>query len=175
MFLKRDVDFKLLFLIIIVVLAIVGVTVLYQTSFGDILGKYSNLKNKYEGTAVNLTQKIEELNACLRDKYNLTMEIENTQSYQQKAQEEYNKIYKSTESQLQNTAATLEGTQRDLADAQRSLDAKQQELTEVRSELSDVKTEKQRIETKYERLKDDVDECKSSSDKAACVSSINTN
>ncbi|MEK6867279.1 MAG: hypothetical protein AABX98_00510, partial [Nanoarchaeota archaeon] len=88
-FMQRDIDFKLILLILIVIIAIVGLTLFYQSSAGNIIRKYNKVTDKLEETSENLTITMAKLESCDTKVDNLTVELESAMNYQVEAQDEF--------------------------------------------------------------------------------------
>src|SRR3989338_2337187 len=102
-FMQRDIDFKLILLILVVIIAIVGLTLFYQSSAGSIISKYNKVKDKLEETNENLTITIAKLDACAVKTENLTIELDAVLNYQLESQDEFNSLYTETQTNLEET------------------------------------------------------------------------
>ncbi len=172
-FMQRDIDFRLILLILVVIIAIVGLTIFYQSSAGNIIRKYNKVTEKLERIQDNLTTTTVMLDACGAKVVNVSVELEGALSYQQTAQSEFNTLYQETENTLQETESTLSRTQNELQETEA-------DLSETQTDLSSCETAKTAYEDAagkadgyaadaLERL----DACKQCSDVTSCQTCIN--
>ena len=106
-YMKTDVNFKLLGLVILVATIIVIIVIIYQASLGKINTSYSTIEGELKLTNANLTKTNNLLLECNQKAENLSKDINETQLFLEKAQSEYNKIYEQTEGELSQTEKEL--------------------------------------------------------------------
>ncbi len=128
-FMKQDINTNLLFLIGVVITATVLLTLYFSHSVGNVNVDYNQLEDKYEATFDNLTSTSTQLGSCKAFIANLTMDINESKTLEQKSRDEYNKIYEETEGELTKTQSTLKETKD-------TLDKTVTELQKTSTELS---------------------------------------
>jgi chromosome segregation ATPase len=173
-FMQRDIDFKLIILILVVIIAIVGLTIFYQSSAGSIISKYDKVKEKLEDSQDNITTTTVQLDSCVKTLSNVSAELDHAQAYQYEAQDEFNELYQETENQLQSTESQLSNTENELEETN-------QELTDTeteRDECIDTKANYEEAASNADNYAEDVqstlDGCQGCSDVTECQACITT-
>lgn len=165
-FMKRDVNFGLLILIIVSIVLFSGFSVYYQTTFQDVSLEYQNKLDQLGRVTSELSSKRQELN----ETYSLRVKAEEDkkvldQRYKD-ASDENSKLsadntnlaleVSSTKSQLAEKTAELDASKNLLAQTQASLSAAKGEVTALKSQRSNLKDEIECLE--LEAAKADADE-----------------
>lgn len=172
-FMQRDIDFKLILLIILVIIAIVGLTLFYQSSAGDIIRKYNKVTENLEKAQENLSVTQTRYDACIAKVSNLSAELEGATEYQLNAQDEFNTLYTETQETLQETETSLQNAQDELEEAQSDLSNAQSELSTCQATNQEIIDDVNSAEGYAEDVEDTLDNCKSCSDVSSCNSCIN--
>lgn len=172
-FMQRDIDFKLILLILVVIIAIVGLTLFYQSSAGNIIRKYNKVTEKLEASQENLTVTSVKLKACDAKIENLTVELNEALDYQVSSQDEFNSLYTETKSSLEETQSSLSRAEEDLEDTEA-------ELSQSQSDLDSCETTKQSYEDAADKANNyaanaqsTLDECQGCTDVNSCHTCIN--
>ncbi len=172
-FMQRDIDFKLILLILVVIIAIVGLTLFYQSSAGSIISKYNKVKDKLEATNENLTITMAKLDACTAKTENLTIELDAALNYQLESQDEFNELYTETQSTLEETESSLQNTEDELEETQADLETAEGSLSTCEVTV-DTNREAADNANKYaQSAQSRLDDCKSCADVATCNTCIN--
>lgn len=173
-FMQRDIDFRLILLILVVIIAIVGLTIFYQSSAGNIIRKYNKVTEKLESAQENLTTTTVRLDACDAKVANISVELESALSYQQSAQSEFNTLYQDKESALEEAEATLQNTVEDLEDTQTELNQTQTDLSTCDTAKTVYEDAAGKAEGYVNNALDKLDDCLKCTDVTGCQSCINT-
>jgi len=154
-FMKRDVNFGLLILIIVSIVLFSGFSVYYQTTFQDVSLEYQNKLDQLGRVTSELSSKRQELN----ETYSLRVKAEEDkkvldQRYKD-ASDENTKLsadntnlaleVSSTKSQLAEKSSELDATKTLLAQTQSSLSSANGEITSLKSQRSNLKDDRERI------------------------------
>lgn len=172
-FMQRDIDFRLILLILVVIIAIVGLTIFYQSSAGNIIRKYNKVTEKLENVQENLTTTTVKFDACEAKVANISVELEDALSYQQTSQSEFNTLYQDKESALEESETSLQRTQGDLDDAQTELNQTQTDLSTCETTKTAYEDAAGKAEGYAEDAWDRLDGCKQCSDVTNCQTCIN--
>ena len=172
-FMQRDIDFKLILLILVVIIAIVGLTLFYQSSAGSIISKYNKVKDKLEQTNENLTITVAKLDACTAKTGNLTVELDAALNYQLESQGEFNELYTETQSSLEETESSLRSAEEKLEDTEADLTAAESSLTTCEATVDANREEADNANEYAQSAQSRLDTCKSCADVAACNTCIN--
>lgn len=171
---QRDIDFRLILLILVVIIAIVGLTIFYQSSAGNIIRKYNKVTEKLESAQENLTTTTVRLDACEAKVANTSVELEAARSYQQTAQSEFNTLYQKTENTLQETESTLSRVQDELQETEMNLNQTQTDLSTCDTAKTAYEDAAGKAEGYANNALDKLDDCLKCTDVAGCQSCINT-
>ena len=154
-FMKRDVNFGLLILIIVSIVLFSGFSVYYQTTFKDVSLEYQDKLNQLGQVTKQLSSKRQELS----ETYSLRVKAEQDknvldQRYRD-VSDENDKIsadntnlrleVSSTKSQLAEKSSELDATKTLLAQTQSSLSSANGEITSLKSQRSNLKDDIDRI------------------------------
>ncbi len=173
-FMQRDIDFKLILLILVVIIAIVGLTLFYQSSAGNIISKYNKVKDRLEETNENLTITVAKLDACAAKTENLTVELDTALSYQLESQDEFNELYTETQSSLEETESSLQNTEEELEDTEADLAAAESSLTTCEATVDTNREAADNANEYAGSAQSRLDSCKSCADTATCQTCINS-
>jgi chromosome segregation ATPase len=171
-FMQRDIDFKLILLILVVIIAIVGLTIFYQSSAGNIIHKYNKVTEKLEVTQENLTVTQVELDACLGDIGNLSVELDGALDYQSEAQDEFNSIYGEQEEELASTSSKLSNAEDKLEDAKANLEQAESDLEVCQETRAEYEDAADKADNYAQNVESTLDGCKSCADTTSCQSCI---
>lgn len=176
---RQDIDFRLIALVIIVVVGIIGLTVFYQSSAGNVVGKYKKLANKYHDLKENLNETEDLLEQCQLKSETLNLKFNETKTYQEEAQEGFNEIFTETENQLEETASTLGNTQDQLKDAKSALSTANDKVSRLEAEkenlqdkYDDIVEDAETVIAKADNVEDDITNCKNNADANTCIASV---
>ena len=150
-FLNRNVNFVLLFLIIIVILGFAGTTVYFQYSIQDINNRY----NKKLGEANSLL-------AALKTEQNKSVELNQAflscSNQSEEEQRDFNVVVTDLTGEKDELNKSLIDTQSKLSSTLVILSNTQKELSDTKSELSDTKEDLLSVQAEKEDLEDKVDD-----------------
>jgi chromosome segregation ATPase len=141
-YITRDANYVLLFLIVIAIIIIVGVTIFYKKNFEELNEEY--------------TLKLDELNRIseeLAQKQSLLNETQLELGLKAKREEDFTTKYteiKGEKDVLEGEKATLEGQKADLED---ELLDRESELRGAKSDIQDLEVEKAAITTERNQFK----------------------
>lgn len=173
---QRDIDFKLILLILLVIIAIVGLTLFYQSSAGNIIKKYNKVSENLKRTQENMTMTLANLDICSKKVQNLTLELDSSLNYQLESQSEFNALYTDTKSSLEDTQTTLESTEEKLDDTKADLEQTENSLEDCQA-TNDANVEAANDADSYaESAQSKLDSCQSTcsgTDVASCQNCIN--
>jgi len=176
---RRDIDFKLILLVVLVVGAIIGITLFYNYAATGVVGKYNDLKDLYESTSNNLSRTTTALNECNNDLSGANEELNETIVFHEESQDDFNSIFQETETELETTQSDLETTKSDLEEALLELEEVTEDLEiadhnlEVAEDrLYDFETIASKVASKGEDVDDDLDDCIDSGDIASCIDNV---
>jgi chromosome segregation ATPase len=173
-FMQRDIDFKLILLILVVIIAIVGLTIFYQSSAGNIIHKYNKVSEKLEISQDNLTTTMVQLDACTSQVGNLSAELNVALDYQSEAQGEFNSIYEEQEEELESTSSQLASTENELENTESELAQAESDLTSCQ-ETKDLYEEAASDADDYAAdVQSTLDGCQTCADVSSCQDCINT-
>jgi hypothetical protein len=173
-FMQRDIDFKLILLILVVIIAIVGLTIFYQSSAGNIIHKYNKVTEKLELAQDNLTTTVVQLDSCLDDLGNLTSELSVALNYQNEAQDDFNAIYEEQESELESTESALETTEGQLLDTKSDLAQAESDLSVCEDVQEEYVDAADNADDYASDVQSTLDNCQSCADVTTCQECINT-
>jgi len=173
-FMQRDIDFKLILLIILVIIAIVGLTLFYQSSAGNIIRKYDKVTENLEKAQENLTVTQAKYGACIAKVDNLSLELDAATSYQLQAQDEFNNLYTETQSSLEETQTSLGNTEEELASVESELTNVNEDLSTCQSTITANQDAADKAKTYGNSVENQLDGCKSCSDVSTCTSCISS-
>ncbi|MFA6888586.1 MAG: hypothetical protein WC254_03750 [Candidatus Woesearchaeota archaeon] len=173
-FMQRDIDFKLILLIILVIIAIVGLTLFYQSSAGNIIRKYDKVSENLEKAQENLTVTQAKYGACVAKIDNLSLELNAATDYQLEAQDEFNNLYTETQSTLEETQTSLENTEEELASTESELTNVNEELDTCETTITANGDAADKAKTYGSSAESRLDGCKGCTDVSTCTSCINS-
>ena len=160
--LRRDIDIKLISMVVLVVVAIVGITLFYNYSASDIVDKYDDLSVELEMTENNLSKTRTKLDKCMSESNYVTQQLNETIVFHEESQEEFNVLYEETSDQLETTSASLEGAL--------------EELDTAKSDLADAESMVVFLEDELATAEDRVDtfesNCVNSGDADSCIANV---
>ncbi len=168
-FMQRDIDFKLILLILIVIIAIVGLTLFYQSSAGNIIRKYNKVTENLEQTQANLTTTLAQLELCTDRVGNLSVELDSALEYQLESQDEFNTLYVDTEAAREEAESDLSQTQEELEDTQSELNQKEEDLNVCEETKTANRDAANNADTYAERAYTNLADCKDCIDAATCI------
>lgn len=173
-FMQRDIDFKLILLILVVIIAIVGLTLFYQSSAGSIISKYDKVKDKLEETNENLTITVAKLDACTAKTENLTIELDAALNYQLESQDEFNTLYTETQSTLEETESSLQNTEDELEETKADLETAESSLSVCEATVNTNREAADNANEYAQSAQSRLDDCSSCADVATCTTCINS-
>lgn len=148
-FMKQDINFNLIFLIVIIIVSTILLTLFYTYSLGSANVEIGEVSEEFEDTLTNLTQTAAELELCLGQKQNITAELNESKKLEEKAREEYNKIYEQTEGELTESQQELKTAKDSLQETTAELNAANAEASKKAAELQEAVKEANKWESKY--------------------------
>jgi len=152
-YMKKDINFGLLILIIATLIAFTGFTIYYRTSFFNLTEDYKEKLNKIDSLVTTLNLEKSKLNET---SYELKLKKEREQDLGTK----YSNI-KSIKEQLEVDKARL---QKDLANALKELASTKLALTQTKTELASTQELANQYETERDSYKSQRDSCRSERD-----------
>jgi len=158
-FMKRDVNFGLLILIIVSIVLFSGFSVYYQTTFKDVSLEYQNKLNQLGQVTKELSAKREELNETYSQRIKAEQDKEVLDQRYKDASDENTVLHSeltSTKVQLAEKKSELGATKTLLSQTQSSLSAANSEVSSLKSQRSSLKDEIDCLKT--EAAKADADE-----------------
>lgn len=147
-FMKKDVNFGLLVLIIVSILLFSGFSVYYQTTFKDVSLEYKQKLDQLSKVTKELGAKRQELNETYSQKIRAEQDREVLdQSYKEASDE--NTVLRSeitsTKLQLAEKKSELDATKNLLAQTQVSLSAANSQISSLKSRVDNLKDDVDRI------------------------------
>jgi chromosome segregation ATPase len=164
---KQDINTNLLFLIGVIITATVLLTLYFSHSVGNVNVDYNQLEDKYESTFENLTSTTAQLNTCNSFTSNLTKDINESKTLEQKSRDEYNKIYEETEGELTKTQSTLKETKDTLDNTVAELQKTTNDLNAKTAALSTAENKINTLEKQIiskDNMIDNIEACAANND-----------
>lgn len=181
MFLKQDIDIKMIGMILLVILGIVALTIFYQSSAGGVAEKYKKLAGVYKDLRGDYNETSIKLNECLEREEILNEQLNETESYQKESQKGFNELFSKTENELEDKKQTLEGTQEELATVKSNLETKNAKIDELNQQVGELEDKYQTVVDKAEKVINkadnvlgDVNSCKNNADANTCITTVQT-
>ncbi|HLC47011.1 MAG TPA: hypothetical protein VJI75_04725 [Candidatus Nanoarchaeia archaeon] len=147
-FMRRNVNFFLLFVIIVIVLSLVGLTTYYEKT-------YQNLSTSYDAKLNEINKLLENLNAERTTLNQTSYELTVRKEREGELSGQYTEVkgtLKEKQVELDQTKASLETAKNDLADTENALAVEQQKvatsivtLAEQQSDINDLKKDKEEL------------------------------
>ena len=145
-YMKKNVNYFLLFLIILLIASFVVFTIYYKSTYQGLSKTFFGLKSTYETTAEELSLRRAQLNATLR-------EFETKSAREESLSGKYADI-RDVNAQLTGDLAT---TRKELADAKTELANTKSELESKKAQLITLQDEVSSLKSTIDNLKEDVD------------------
>lgn len=181
MFLKQDIDIKMIGMVLLVILGIVALTIFYQSSAGGVASKYKKLAGVYKDLRGDYNETSTSLNECLSREEALNEQLNETESYQKESQKGFNDIFSKTETELEQKKQTLEETQNELAAAKSNLETKnakinqlEQQVDSLEDKYTTVVNKAEKVINKADNVLADVNSCKNNADANTCITTVHS-
>lgn len=178
-FMKQDIDFRLIGMMVLVVVCIIGLTIFYQSSAGDVVGKYKKLADKYKDLKADYNETSNSLQICLDREEAVRLKLNETKVYQEEAQEGFNEIFEETETELEETSKDLESTESELASTKSSLTEANSRVAQLENDLSslqdnydDIVSAAETVVAKADNVESDIDDCENNADANTCIGNV---
>lgn len=152
-FMKKDVNFGLLLLIVATLLLFSGFTVYYQTNFKNVVAEYHDKLEQLQGVTTELSAEKEKLNETYQLRVKAEKDVKALDSQYRILSNERDQLESDRnklQSELSTTKTTLAETQTKLGQTETKLSQTQTQLSQTQAELSSKKS-------KIDNLKDDID------------------
>ena len=152
-FMKRDVNFGLLILIIVSIVLFSGFSVYYQTTFKDVSLEYQDKLNQLGQVTKELSSKRQELN----ETYSLRVKAEQDKNVLDQRYREVSDENDKISADNTNLRLEVSSTKSQLAEKSSELVATKNLLSQTQSSLSAAKGEVTALKSQRSNLKDDID------------------
>jgi len=152
-FMKRDVNFGLLILIIVSIVLFSGFSVYYQTSFQDVSLEYQTKLDQLGKVTSELSSKRQELN----ETYSLRVKAEEDKKVLDQRYKDASDENSKLSADNANLASEVSSTKNKLAEKTAELDATETLLSQTQSSLSAANGEITSLKSQKSNLKDDVE------------------
>lgn len=160
-FMKRNVNFSLFFLIIVILGSLIGLTSYYQNTYMDQSRKLQEKSQEFDVAIDELKAKRTMLNETT---YQLEVESE--------SKEKLGGLYTEVREEKERVESTLQDTKQQLDSTLVTLESTRSELSSTKAELTSVRDKLENVEDDLEQCKDEKDSYKSQRD--SCQTDFST-